>query len=129
MESSGGFGQHQSPCFLQTTKWIYMKKCSSILTTTILILLICVFAYGAFQGAVITGTVRPAEAATDVWAISGKDTFSGSIVENTFEISKLKPGTYAVVIEAEPPYKKAVRENIQAIDGQVTKIGEIVLEK
>jgi hypothetical protein len=106
-----------------------MKKCSSFLITTILTLLICVFAYGAFQAAIIIGTVRPAEVVTDVWAISGKDTFSGSIVENTFEISKLKPGTYMVVIEADPPYKKAVRENIQATDGQVTKIGDIVLEK
>jgi len=94
-----------------------------------LLLLVCLFAAGAFQSAVIRGTVQPPEAVTDVWAISGRDTFSGSIVQNVFEISKLPAGTYSVVIEAQPPYKKAIRENIVVSEGQVTEVGEIVLEE
>jgi hypothetical protein len=113
---------------LNPFKLFFMKK-NRYVWALILLLLVCLFAIGAFQGAIIKGTVQPLDAVTNVWALSGRDTFSGSVLQNAFEISKLRSGTYTVIIEAEPPYKKAVRENIVASDGQVTDVGEIILEK
>jgi len=106
-----------------------MKKIFSSTGFIALLLFVTMIAFAALPDGMIKGTVSPAESVTDVWAISGKDTFSGSVVGNAFEISKLKKGTYKVVIEAQP-YKKAVRDNVRVTgDTSVVDIGEIILEK
>lgn len=96
----------------------------------LLIAIFGTFAFDAMQGGTIAGTIKPADAAAHAWAIIGTDTFNGSINQGgQFEVSKLKAGIYKVVIEGNPPYANAVRDQVEVRDGQTTGIGEIVLKK
>ncbi|HRE50370.1 MAG TPA: hypothetical protein PK339_03050 [Flavitalea sp.] len=91
--------------------------------------LLASLAFTIFQTAAIKGTITPADAATNVWAITGKDTFSGSILENRFEFDKIKPGTYQIVVEASPPYKNGVKNDVVVKKDLTVDVGEIALEK
>jgi hypothetical protein len=91
-----------------------MKK-NKVVWIFVLLLLVSLLAIGAFQSAFIKGIVQPANVVTNVWAVSGKDTFSGSILQNDFEISKLRRGVYTIVIEAEPPYKKQFAKTLKSV--------------
>jgi hypothetical protein len=106
-----------------------MKNNNRSVLLFVSLFLISLLAIGAFQGGVIKGTVSAPDAVTNVWAITGRDTFSGSVVDSAFEISKLQNGTYSVVIETEPPYKRAMRKNVQVKNGAVIDVGAIILEK
>jgi len=86
-------------------------------------------AFTIFQNAAVTGTISPADAATNVWAINGRDTFSGSILQNHFQFDKLKPGTYQIVVEASPPYKNGVKNGVVVKKDLIVDIGEIILRK
>lgn len=87
------------------------------------------FAFTAIQTASIKGTVIPADATGQVWAISGVDTARAAFTSGTISIMNMKPGTYKLIIAGDEPYKQAVKENVVVQDGSVTDIGEVILEK
>ena len=77
----------------------------------------------------ITGKIMPSAALKDVWAVSARDTVRALIMEGSFTIVNLKPGTYKVIINAIEPYKDVVREGIAITGGLPVDMGEIRLEK
>jgi hypothetical protein len=77
----------------------------------------------------IRGTVSPADGAAMVWAVSPSDTAKGNIANGAFEITTNKEGTYRVIVQAKPPYKNAVKDNVSVVNGQSTDVGEISLER
>lgn len=87
------------------------------------------FAFKPFYAGTVKGTVSPTDAAVRAWALSATDTFRTNVSNGAFEISNVKPGTYRVIVEANPPYKNAAKENVQVSEGGTTDVGEIRLEK
>jgi hypothetical protein len=51
------------------------------------------------------------------------------IINGSYEISGVKPGTYKIIIEAKPPYRNAAKDGVMVSDGQSSDAGEIRLEK
>jgi len=99
-----------------------------------LILLTCIifFAVSAFitRGNFISsiyGTIEPAEAAKKVWAIKGTDTLTIIPEAGKFSIA-VTGGIWKLQIEAMPPYKNAVVENIRVEEGKSTDAGMITLK-
>ena len=86
------------------------------------------FSFTVLETGSIKGVVTPAEGASAVWAISGKDTLKSDIQNGGFEITYARCGTYTLVVEAKPPYKNQAKENVTVAAGQVTELGEIKLE-
>jgi hypothetical protein len=82
-----------------------------------------------FRSGSIKGSISPAEAVASVMAISSLDTIKSVITDGNFEFSNAKPGVYMIIVEAKPPYKSSVRENINVADGQITDLGQIRLDK
>jgi hypothetical protein len=78
--------------------------------------------YGTVRGRVI-----PPEGGNIVWMISATDTLKMPIEKGSFEILNVRPGSYRIIIEANPPYKNLSKTGIIVIDGQVMDLGEIVL--
>ncbi len=76
----------------------------------------------------IQGTIDPPEGAKRIWAVSGKDTVAMIPAPGSF-LMDVKPGTWKLVVEAVLPYKNAERESIVVVDGQMTDIGLIKLER
>ena len=77
----------------------------------------------------IRGTVSPADGALRVWAVSSADTAKGNIASRAFEVVTAKEGTYKLIVEAKPPYKNVAKDNVVVVNGQVTDVGEINLER
>ncbi len=76
----------------------------------------------------IKGKVIPAEGATKVQAISSTDTFSTAIMNGSFELQHVKPGSYNVSIEAVPPYRSTSKPGVVVAGGVTTDLGSIQLE-
>ena len=87
------------------------------------------FAFSTLRDGSIHGTVTPPEAAVQAWAESATDTIKSPIVNGSFDMAGVKPGTYKVIIEAKPPYQNAAKDGIMVSDGQASDAGEIRLEK
>jgi hypothetical protein len=87
------------------------------------------FAFTSLREGSIHGTVSPAEGGVRAWAESYTDTLRAPIVNGSYEIAGLKPGTYKIVIEAKPPYRNAAKDGVMVSDGQSSDAGEIRLEK
>ena len=106
-----------------------MKKAKTALVA------LCIATAGlfAFNNNTLTGSIRgtisPADGAARVWAVSPSDTAKGNIANGAFEITVAKEGTYRVIVEAKPPYRNAVKDNVTVVNGQSTDVGEINLEK
>ena len=81
------------------------------------------------QGGSIKGKVVPPDAATKAVAFSDKDTFRVNLNMGVLEIPDVKPGVYSVIIDAADPYQDFIKENVSVSEGQVTDLGEIVLQK
>ena len=86
------------------------------------------FAFNDIQSGSIKGTVSPADGAVRAWAVSPTDTLRTNITGGAFTITKAKPGTYQVIIEAKAPYKNTAKDNVTVADGQPTDVGEFKLE-
>jgi hypothetical protein len=86
-------------------------------------------AFTALRDGSIHGTVSPAEGGVRAWAESYTDTVRAPIVNGSYEIAGLKPGTYKVIIEAKPPYRNAAKDGVMVSDGQPSDAGEIRLQK
>ena len=102
--------------------------------TTFRIAIVCaaiagLFAFSSLRDGSIRGTVTPAEGGVRAWAESYTDTLKAPIVNGSYEISGVKPGTYKVIIEAKPPYRNAAKDGVMVSDGQTSDAGEIRLEK
>lgn len=76
----------------------------------------------------IVGRINPVSGANMVYATSGHDSSSSTIVNGAFNLMA-KPGIYKVVIDAVEPYKDAILENIEVKDGQTVDVGEVVLQR
>jgi hypothetical protein len=87
------------------------------------------FAFSSLRDGSIRGTVSPPEGGIRAWAESYTDTLKAPIINGTYEISGVKPGTYKVIIEAKPPYRNAAKDGVMVSDGQSSDAGEIRLEK
>jgi hypothetical protein len=87
------------------------------------------FAFTALRDGSIHGSVSPAEGGVRAWAESYTDTIRTPIINGSYEIAGLKPGTYKVIIEAKPPYRNAAKDGVMVSDGQSTDAGEIRLQK
>ncbi|MDP4151357.1 MAG: carboxypeptidase-like regulatory domain-containing protein [Bacteroidota bacterium] len=87
------------------------------------------FSFHSFFSGTIRGTVSPADGATRAWAESSTDTVKALVINGSYEITDVKPGTYKVIIEAKPPYKNAAKDGVSVADGQSADAGEIRLEK
>lgn len=91
--------------------------------------LTAVFAFSTvFEGA-IKGTVIPAEGATTVMAISGRDTLSAPVTNGSFFLAKVKPGTYSVWFKGVAPFKDTPVEGVAVVEGSTTDLGEIKLQQ
>jgi hypothetical protein len=86
-------------------------------------------AFRPIKPAYITGKIIPTEAVKDVWAVSPKDTTRALIVQGSFTIPDVKPGTYKVVIDAAEPYKDVIKDGVIVTEGVPVDMGEIKLEK
>ncbi len=87
------------------------------------------FAFTGLQSGSIKGTVSPSDGAVRAWAESSSDTLKADVINGSYEITNVKPGSYRVIIEAKPPYRNAAKENVTVNDGQAADAGEIKLEK
>lgn len=76
----------------------------------------------------IIGHVTPPEGASQVLAISTKDTVKTAISNGLIQITGIKPGTYRLFITAKPPFKNVIKENVVVTD-VTTDVGEIVMPK
>jgi hypothetical protein len=90
---------------------------------------IALFAFTARFAGSIKGSVSPADAAVRVWALSASDTVKADIMGGLFELPNVKPGTYKVMVEANPPYQNITKENVAVTDGQTVDLGVIKLSK
>jgi len=104
-------------------------KFTSLRMAAITVMAAGLFAFARLRDGSIHGTVTPAEGGVNAWAESTMDTVKSPIVNGSYEISGVKPGTYKIVIEAKPPYRNAAKDGIIVSDGQSADAGEIRLEK
>jgi hypothetical protein len=77
----------------------------------------------------VKGTVNPADAATQVWLISEKDTLHAVIRNGAFEFTAVKPGSCMLIVDAVSPYKRTARTGIEVFEGSETNVGEILLDQ
>ncbi|ALL08535.1 hypothetical protein AQ505_25515 [Pedobacter sp. PACM 27299] len=84
-------------------------------------------AFSSIREGGIQGKVNPVEGATQVFAISGRDTLRASVNNGSFVFSKVKPQTYTILLKANPPYKDTSLENVAVVDSATTDVGEIKL--
>jgi hypothetical protein len=99
------------------------------LATIVILTLFIVSSFNKFTAGSIKGTVNPPDGAIRAWAISATDSLRSVVNEGVFVIPDAKPGNYNILIEAKPPYKNAVRDNILVNEGVATDLGEIKLER
>lgn len=77
----------------------------------------------------VKGSVNPADAATQAWLISDKDTLHTVIKNGGFEFTGVKPGSCMLIIDAIEPYKRTARTGIEVFEGSETNVGEIILDQ
>lgn len=85
------------------------------------------FAFSPVDPGSIAGTVSPADAATNVLAISGTDTLRADLNEGAFKLDA-QPGTYQVVVEAAEPFQNVVKEGVVVKEGETTDLGAIMIK-
>jgi hypothetical protein len=87
------------------------------------------FAFTVIKPGSITGKITPADALKDVWVVSPKDTIRALVIQGSFTIVNVKPGTYTVIINATEPYKDEIKEDVTVLEGGYIYLGEIKLKK
>ena len=104
-----------------------MKKTIATLVG-IIASVICLHAFRLIQGSTITGRVNPPGEVESIWGFSNADTIKGTLSEGGFALSA-KPGMWKVVVDAKPPYRDAILENVEVKANQTTDLGEIRLQQ
>jgi len=94
----------------------------------LLALALLVFARTIPAGSVI-GSVIPRGSATQVWLFSGSDTIRTSVQSDIFEIPNAKAGSYTLVVDPSPTYKQSIKTSVLVRDGEITNVGEIIMEQ
>ena len=77
----------------------------------------------------IRGRITPYNAAVNVWAVSDTDTSRSSIQNGEFEIKKLHPGRYRVIVNARRPYRVTTKTDVIIADSTGVDVGNIVLDQ
>lgn len=85
------------------------------------------FAFIGIRAGGIQGKISPVEGATQVLAISGRDTLRTTINNGGFVFSKVKAQTYTLLVKGNPPFKDTFLENVAVVDSATTDVGEIKL--
>ena len=77
----------------------------------------------------IKGIIDPLASMSEVYAISGNDSFGTFMTYSTgsFQINGLEPGSYNVVIVPLAPYLPLTITGVQVIAGVTTNVGDIVI--
>jgi len=105
-----------------------MKKIVFSLSLAFVVMCAFIPAYRVKSG--IYGTIDPPDGAKKVWAINGTDSVSASTIPLTGKFSlEVKPGTWKLLVEAVPPLKNAVVENILVQEGESADAGVIKLSE
>lgn len=104
-----------------------MKK-TFVTLIGIIACVICLHAFRIIQGSTITGRVNPPGEVETVWAFSNSDTIKGLLKEGAFALTA-KPGLWKVIVDAKPPFRDAIIENVEVKANQTTDIGEIRLQQ
>jgi hypothetical protein len=102
-------------------------KTTKFLSIGLIVLVAFLFAFTFLSGGSVKGTVTPINAALKATAVSDSNVFETNVINGSFEIKNIKPGTYRIIIDASLPYKKTVKDGIEVREGQTTNIGEIRL--
>jgi hypothetical protein len=97
-------------------------------TLALLALALLVFARNIPAGSV-TGSVTPRGSASQVWLYAGSDTFRAGVQNDAFEIANAKSGSYTLVVEPMPMYKQNIKAPVLVRDGEITNVGEIIMEQ
>ncbi len=105
-----------------------MKKFVAAVFAVVLIVIIS-SSFSTLRTGSIKGMISPPNGGARIWAISKKDTTTGTIYQGMFLIPELRPGTYTIMVEAIPPYKNERKEFVVVNEGQETDIGYIILKK
>ena len=103
-----------------------MKK---LVTGMIIVGLIGMMAW-TFAGTktVILGKVNPPDGAELVWVLGEKDSLKSGISSGQFYFD-VKPGKYKLLVDALPPYKDVLLENLVVAQDETIDVGEIILKQ
>ena len=105
-----------------------MKK--TVLTLFIVILaVVFLHAFRAFQQPVISGSIYPKEAVKQVVAFNGKDSVISIPDKAGLFAVNVTPGVWKLIVEAKEPYKTVVMESVKAREGEGTNIAVITLHQ
>ena len=104
-----------------------MKK-TFVTLIGIIACVVCLHAFRIIQGSTITGRVNPPGEVDNIWAFSNTDTIRGTLAQGAFALTA-KPGLWKVVIDAKPPFRDAIIENVEVKNNQTTDVGEIRLQQ
>jgi hypothetical protein len=121
-------GQYREGYSHITLKIIVMKKNNLVLWALALLALVMLVFAKSFKAGTVVGTVNPKNSATQVWIFSTTDTVKSGVQDGAFELSGIRAGTYNLVVDPAPPYKPASRVGIKVSDGEITNVGEIMME-
>ncbi|MGC4103574.1 hypothetical protein [Ferruginibacter sp.] len=107
-----------------------MKKIAILIYTALIIIMSIVVMSGFVNhpktASGIHGIISPADAASKVWAVNGKDSVGVAPSSGNFSVD-VKPGNWKLHVEAGKGYKDAFVENVVVEEGSYTDAGEIKL--
>ena len=97
---------------------------------TIVVLAILVMAGIAFLNpkTAITGKVNPAYGAETVWLMGERDSLKTGVSDGQFYFD-VKAGAYKLTVQARPPYKDVVLDNLVVKQDETLDVGEIILKQ
>ena len=102
-----------------------MKK---LITGTILSGLVLIAWTFAGTKTVILGKVNPPDGAEVVWILGEKDSLKSGTSAGQFYFD-VKPGKYKLLVDALPPYKDVLLENLVVAQDETIDVGEIILKQ
>ncbi|HEX6193792.1 MAG TPA: hypothetical protein VFZ42_15565 [Chitinophagaceae bacterium] len=76
----------------------------------------------------IVGKVNPADGAETVWLMGERDSLKTGVSDGQF-FFEVKPGAYKLMVQARPPYKDAVLDNLVVKQEETLDVGEIILKQ
>ena len=76
----------------------------------------------------IQGKITPADGASKVLAVLGRDTLSTVVNNGNFAFKNIKTGTYTILVKANIPYNDLSIKNVAVIDSATTDVGLLKLQ-
>lgn len=105
-----------------------MKKTGLTLFGVILAV-IFLHAFRAFQQPVISGSIYPKEAVNQIVAVNGTDSVISIPDKRGLFAVNVTPGIWKLVVLAKQPYKSVVMESVKAKEGQGINLAIITLHQ